>query len=323
MEEEISEEIEVVSRREETPASDDIVLVGSAPKPMASKRRKRQAAPASKAATRSARTTSILRCISVTSMAADAPTAHPKVLEPRSPSIEQEALPESEDEAASISLPEEDAVGITSDEPLLPPNEKQGETVASNEAASLSKAYGPSPVDNIAQESAAAPSELSFSRPTQAPASREKIFKVTAIDGGTRKKYLLRESDTLEEIHRDFCSKDRTCKMRYKLFPVSRYLTLREIGFDKEDTCIIIQGPRKEEADPSMLMLKINASETTSFDMNVEADATAGELLDRLVKNGHSGRALIRNGHILNLTKRCRDMLAPGDVVDLVNEMWK
>lgn len=148
---------------------------------------------------------------------------------------------------------------------------------------------------------------------------KEGLCKVRVIDRENENVVYLRNTDTLEKIHNEFCREDPQSRMKYRSTFVSKYLTLEEIGFNEETDWIVIHRPQKGSEDVGMMKLKVNVDRCRTVELSLDECLTMREVLSNLERTGFHGNILIRNGVVIDLGKRIKNVLGPGDVLDLID----
>lgn len=146
----------------------------------------------------------------------------------------------------------------------------------------------------------------------------EGLCVVKVVCGETEEVRYLKRTDTLESIHQEFCGEDPKIKMRYKSTFVSKYLTLEEVGFGDEDS-IMIHKPQATANCSDFVKVKINVDVDRTVEFQLDGDSAVERVLDKARENGHRGDILVKNGHVVSLARRIRDVLGSGDVIDLIS----
>jgi hypothetical protein len=141
-------------------------------------------------------------------------------------------------------------------------------------------------------------------------------YEVIVKVGTKEKKYRLNETDTLEAIYRDIFGKDTSKKLKYQNVSLSRYSTLKGIGFSEDDKYLYADEPPQEY----IMKIKINYGFSKSIVLEVENEVFVSEMLEMAKRevNNDSFNALIMNGYLLNREDKVCDVLFDGDVLDLI-----
>ncbi|AFN83464.1 hypothetical protein EROM_080420 [Encephalitozoon romaleae SJ-2008] len=160
--------------------------------------------------------------------------------------------------------------------------------------------------------------DLSSREPGSDFCEKKELCKVTVVDQNSKKTFHMKKTDTLESIYKAYHEGSSPIKMKYKSVPVSRHLTLEEIGFDG-DHCITIhrQGQASGEFG---IELKIHVDCTKTIEVNLCKELMIEEVFEKLEEMGFRGDLLVRNGVVLGRKMNIKDVLQTGDVVDLVSK---
>ncbi|ADM11978.2 uncharacterized protein Eint_080420 [Encephalitozoon intestinalis ATCC 50506] len=144
------------------------------------------------------------------------------------------------------------------------------------------------------------------------------LCRVTVVDQGLERIFHLKSTDTLEDIYKVYHREDSPIKMKYKSVPISRHLTLEEIGFDESHWIMIHrQGQTSREAG---IRLKINVDYAKVVELSVSKELSVEGIFERLGEMGFEGDLLVRNGVVLNPKASTADVTRPGDIIDLVSK---
>ncbi|AFM98747.2 hypothetical protein EHEL_080420 [Encephalitozoon hellem ATCC 50504] len=147
--------------------------------------------------------------------------------------------------------------------------------------------------------------------------SEGELFRVVVVDQDSRKTFHLRRTDTLESIYKAYYKANSPVKMKYKSVPVSRHLTLEEIGFDG-DSCITVH--RQRRISGVGIGLKINIDYAKTIEIDVCKELTVGDIFPKLEEMGFRGDLLVKNGVVLDHVMDVKDVVCTGDVIDLVSK---
>ncbi|KMV65577.1 hypothetical protein M970_080470 [Encephalitozoon cuniculi EcunIII-L] len=106
--------------------------------------------------------------------------------------------------------------------------------------------------------------------------------------------------------------------MKYKSVPVSRHLTLEEMGFDGRH-CITIHRPDQASGE-SGIGLRINVDGARAVEASFCREAVIEKIFEKLSEMGFRGDFLVRNGVVLDRTASIGSVMGAGDVIDLVSK---
>lgn len=146
----------------------------------------------------------------------------------------------------------------------------------------------------------------------------KELCKVTVVDQSSKKTFHMKRTDTLESIYKAYHERDSPIKMKYKSVPVSRHLTLEEIGFDG-DHCITIHRQGQTSGE-SGIELKIHIDCTKTIEVSLCKEFMVEEIFEKLEEMGFHGDLLVRNGVVLDRKMNIKDVLQTGDAIDLVSK---
>ncbi|CAD26355.2 hypothetical protein [Encephalitozoon cuniculi GB-M1] len=146
----------------------------------------------------------------------------------------------------------------------------------------------------------------------------KEAHRVTAVDQGAEKIFYLKSTDTLDSVYQAYCKGGLPVKMKYKSVPVSRHLTLEEMGFDGRH-CITIHRPDQASGE-SGIGLRINVDGARAVEASFCREAVIEKIFEKLSEMGFRGDFLVRNGVVLDRTASIGSVMGAGDVIDLVSK---
>ncbi|KAF7683257.1 hypothetical protein TCON_1529 [Astathelohania contejeani] len=143
--------------------------------------------------------------------------------------------------------------------------------------------------------------------------SDQRLVKIKNED--VIEEHIMKMNDTLIEIHKKYCGSDRTKKLKYKNMIVSKFSTLKGIGFD--DSCDTIQVCIPTIMQRKEIEIKINIGHSKSINHKIRKEAKIEDLSKSVEINfGIKIKFFLFNGVNLNHNKIVGDELEDGDVID-------
>lgn len=176
---------------------------------------------------------------------------------------------------------------------------------------------GPRPKKKALEKVAGARRSQAPKKPKCGAGGEKGLCNVRVVERDEERVFHLRATDTLEKVYQAYHREDSPARMKYRSVPVSRHLTLEEMGFD-DSHCITIH--RQGEVQPSTgVEIKVNIDGSIVVELSLCKNLAVGKIFEQLEAMGHGGDLLVRNGIVLDEAADVGSAVKTGDVVDLVS----
>ncbi|EOB12280.1 hypothetical protein NBO_476g0004, partial [Nosema bombycis CQ1] len=133
---------------------------------------------------------------------------------------------------------------------------------------------------------------------------------VICRDGENEKIFYLDYNDILEPLFENLSNE---AKIKYKGIYVSKFLTLEDLNFTKDENVFEVVGNKKR-----MLNIKINLDFNRSTSLHVPEEMLVCDLFKLFDSMPDKENKLVINGYLLDETKLLRDIIEDEDVLDYV-----
>ncbi|EOB12275.1 hypothetical protein NBO_477g0001 [Nosema bombycis CQ1] len=133
---------------------------------------------------------------------------------------------------------------------------------------------------------------------------------VICRDGENEKIFYLDYNDILEPLFENLSNE---AKIKYKGIYVSKFLTLEDLNFTKDENVFEVVGNKRR-----MLNIKINLDFNRSTSLHVPEEMLVCDLFKLFDSMPDKENKLVINGYLLDETKLLRDIIEDEDVLDYV-----